>query len=196
MLPLWLPLLATARSSLPSPSKSAVATENGREPTSNSDVPIEAEEVGIVTSKNITFDAPPPGMGLITVTLAVLGFMMSVVRMFAINRERLTNLVARALPFHLTCEPGTNPVPFTVSVNPAPPGCLAQGTRGPLITGTEFPVPVARLSLSCSCVDNGTGSASAANNVIVLVHVKVLDFTVASYSHFLRRTRVLMGLPG
>ncbi len=35
--------------------------------------------------------------------------------MVAINLVLLTKVVARALPFHRTCEPGTKPLPLTVS---------------------------------------------------------------------------------
>ena len=55
---------------------------------------------------------------------------MSDTRMLAVNCELLTNVVARALPFQFTTDPETKPVPFTVSVNPAPPGAIASGTSG------------------------------------------------------------------
>ena len=61
--------------------------------------------------------------------------------MLAVNCELLTNVVARALPFQFTTDPETKPVPFTVSVNPAPPGATASGTRGWLISGTGFTAP-------------------------------------------------------
>jgi hypothetical protein len=50
----------------------------------------------------------------------------------------LTKVVARVLPFHFTTEVATNPVPFTVRVNPAPPGAVASGTSGWLVNGTGF----------------------------------------------------------
>lgn len=50
--------------------------------------------------------------------------------MVAVNCELFTKVVARALPFQFTTDPDTKPVPFTVSVNPAPPGATASGTRG------------------------------------------------------------------
>src|SRR5436309_167463 len=61
---------------------------------------------------------------------------MSEARMPAVTCEPFTNVVARALPFQFSTDPETKPVPFTVSVNPAPPGAMASGTKGWLISGT------------------------------------------------------------
>ena len=87
-------------------------------------------EVALVVSKKAALEAPPPGPGLTTVTCAVPSVAMSEASMAAVNCELLTNVVARGLPFQLTTEPLTNPVPFTVSVNPGPPGAAAAGVRG------------------------------------------------------------------
>jgi hypothetical protein len=75
---------------------------------------------------------------LTTVTDAVWALAMSDERIVAFTCDPLTNVVARVLPFHITTPPGTNPVPFMVSVNPGPPGSAAAGTSGWLITGTGF----------------------------------------------------------
>jgi hypothetical protein len=83
-------------------------------------------------------DIPPPGPGLNTVTEATPRFATSDERIAASRRELLTNVVARALPFQITVAPETKPVPFTIKVNPAPPGLAASGTRGWLIKGTGF----------------------------------------------------------
>jgi hypothetical protein len=48
----------------------------------------------------------------------------------AFNCELLTNVVLKAVPFHLTTAPDTNPVPFTVKVKLGPPGKLDVGTSG------------------------------------------------------------------
>jgi hypothetical protein len=103
-----------------------------------SNVPRVTDEVGVVTSRKSVLEAPPPGLGLNTVTEAVLAVPMSEERMLAVNCELLTNLVVRALPFQFTTDLDTKPVPFTVSVNPAPPGATASGTRGWLISGMGF----------------------------------------------------------
>jgi len=49
----------------------------------------------------------------------------------------LTNVVVRLLPFQLTTEPETNPVPLTVRVNAAPPAVALAGDSE-LIVGTGF----------------------------------------------------------
>src|SRR4051812_20017169 len=64
-------------------------------------------------------------------------FATSVARIDAVNFVALVKVVARGLPFHSTSEHVTNPVPFTVSVNPnAPAGSELSGTKGWLICGT------------------------------------------------------------
>src|SRR6266550_8328989 len=120
----------TTKSSLPSPLKSPVTTEPGPAPKSNGLLST-IEEVGIVTSKKTTFEVSPPG--LTTFTEALPGLAMSEEKIFAVNRDLLTKVVPRALPFQFTTEPETNPVPSTVSVNPVPPGLIASGNRGWLI---------------------------------------------------------------
>src|SRR5271169_5922662 len=132
MLMLLLLALATAKSSLPSPLKSPTAAESGPEPAGNADVALSAtEEVGLVISKKIALEVPPPGVGLKTVTEAVLNLATSLARMAAVSFELLTKVVARAPPFHFTVEPDTKPVPSTVSLkaNP-PPGSMAAGLKG------------------------------------------------------------------
>src|SRR5215831_6019011 len=96
------------------------------------------EELASVIGKKTTLELPPPGLGLTTVTEAVLAVAMSEAGIVAVNCELVTNVVARALPFQFTIDPDTNPVPFTVSVNPVPPGATASGTSGWLINGTGF----------------------------------------------------------
>src|ERR1039458_3470062 len=115
MLTLLLPLFATARSSLPSPLKSPTATDIGSVPAPKADGALSAiEELEGVTSKNITFDVPPPGLGFTTVTEAVPAAAMSEAGTFDVNRETLTKVVASELWFQFTTAPKTNPVPFTV----------------------------------------------------------------------------------
>src|ERR1700688_3946081 len=128
MLTLPLRPFVTTISSLPSPLKSAVATAIGEVPAASADGTLhEAKEVGLVVSKSTTFDAPPPGVGLTTVIDAVLALAMSEARMVAVNCELLTTVVARDVPFHFTVEPGTKPVPRSVSVKAAPRGGMAAG---------------------------------------------------------------------
>jgi hypothetical protein len=96
------------------------------------------DELGIVTSRKTVFEPPPPELGLTTVTEAVPGLATSEERTAAFSWDSLTNVVARALPFHFTTEPETNPEPLTVKMNPAAPGLTASGTSGWLISGTGF----------------------------------------------------------
>lgn len=50
--------------------------------------------------------------------------------MSAFNRELLTKVVARALPFQVASAPGRNPEPFTVNVKAGPPGTAVVGING------------------------------------------------------------------
>jgi hypothetical protein len=83
-------------------------------------------------------ELPPPGLGLTTVTEAVDALAMSDSRTAAVNWKLLTKVVGRGLPFQFTTEAETNPAPFTVRVNPAPPGAVASGTSGWFVNGTGF----------------------------------------------------------
>jgi hypothetical protein len=47
--------------------------------------------------------------------------------MTAVNIVLLSNEVPRSCPFHLTFDPGTNPVPVTVSLNPTLPFSFVSG---------------------------------------------------------------------
>jgi hypothetical protein len=60
---------------MPSPLKSAIAAERERKPGTEdaSGDPNEIEDVASVSEKKARFDVPPPGVGLNTLTQAVLG---------------------------------------------------------------------------------------------------------------------------
>jgi len=154
--------------------KSPTAADVGFDPAWTLDVLSATEEVGLVISKKTKFEVPP-GLGLTTFTQAVPALAMSVARMLAFNRELLAKVVARLLPFHFTTEPETNPVPFTVRVNPAAPGLIASGRRGWLIKGTGTAVPAIALASPCSCVAE-TRVRITANKAIAVMHVNILDF--------------------
>ena len=72
-------------------------------------------------------DPPPPGAGVKTVTVAVPGAAMSAAPMEACSCVALKNVVGRFAPFQRTMEPAMNRLPFTVSVNDAPPRTTALG---------------------------------------------------------------------
>ena len=62
-------------------------------------------------------DTPPPGAGLKTSTDAVPAVVKSVASIDARTVVVLTTVVGRALPFHLTIDNASKPVPVTVSDN-------------------------------------------------------------------------------
>ena len=82
---------------------------------------------GLFTVKFTEFEVPPPGEGLTTVTETVPAVAMSPADIAAVNCVPLTNVLARALPFHCTVEPETKFVPLTVSVNADPPAMALEG---------------------------------------------------------------------
>jgi hypothetical protein len=59
----------------------------------------------------------------------------------AVSCVEETTVVASAVPFHFTVEPETKFVPFTVKVNPAPPG-VAQVGLSELMVGVATIVNV------------------------------------------------------
>src|SRR5438093_630351 len=73
------------------------------------------------------FDAPPPGVGFSTVTLAVPAVATSVAEIAAVSCVADTTVVVRAAPFQRTTEPPTKFVPVTVSVNADPPATTEAG---------------------------------------------------------------------
>src|SRR4249919_2985035 len=76
--------------------------------------------LGACTLNGSAFDVPPPGVGLNTVTLAVVATVKSEAGIVADSCVELTNCVARSAPFHLTIELGVNPPPVTTSVTAGP----------------------------------------------------------------------------
>ena len=55
-----------------------------------------------------TFEVPPPGAGLTTVTCALPGVTMSLAGIAAVTWPAFTTVVVRAVPFQRTCEVPTN----------------------------------------------------------------------------------------
>jgi hypothetical protein len=83
-----------------------------------------------VTGKKTELDGPPPGPGFITVTEPVPRAATSAAVILALSCELFTKAVLRSNPFRWTDAPVTNPVPLTVSVNPAPPATALDGIKG------------------------------------------------------------------
>jgi hypothetical protein len=80
-----------------------------------------------IDEKVAAVDVPPPGLGLLTVTICSPVAAMSVARIAAVTCVPLTNVVVRGEELKFTTEVGTKPVPFTVSVNAAPPAIAFDG---------------------------------------------------------------------
>lgn len=121
---------AVARLRFPLPVKSPTVTEKGAELVARSERAKETEVVALVMGRKTTFDVPPPGLGLETVTAAVAGIAISEAPTAAVSCELLTKVVGRGLLFQFTTELETKPLPVTVNVNPAPPGTALAGTTG------------------------------------------------------------------
>jgi hypothetical protein len=85
--------------------------------------------LGAVIVNVCALEVPPPGVGLYTVTVAVPVVAISEAKIAAVNWPEETNVVVRFAPFQRTREPVTKPVPFRVSVKPAPPAVPDDGLR-------------------------------------------------------------------
>jgi hypothetical protein len=72
-------------------------------------------------------ETPPPGAGVLTVTVAVSGDATSATVMAACNCVLLKTVVVRLLPFHKTVEVLAKFDPFTVSRNAAAPLAALEG---------------------------------------------------------------------
>ena len=83
------------------------------------------------------FDGPPPGAGLLTVTLAVPAVAMSLAGIVAVKLVAPFTVVVRSDPFHRTVEPETKFEPLTVRANSGLPATTELGLI-PMIAGTGF----------------------------------------------------------
>jgi hypothetical protein len=79
--------------------------------------------------KDRVVDVPPPGTGLVAVTVAVPAVAISAAVIAAVNCVVFTNVVVLAAPLNFTTDVDTKPVPFTVRVNAAPPAVAVIGER-------------------------------------------------------------------
>ena len=85
---------------------------------------------GDVVVMNSRLLETPPASGFVTVTLAVPGVAMSLPGMAAVSWEAFANVVVRAAPSQWTVDPGTNPLPLTVSVKGGPPAVARGASEG------------------------------------------------------------------
>ena len=74
-------------------------------------------------------DVPPPGAGLVTVTVAAPAVAISAAVIAAVSCVALAKVVVLAAPLNFTTDVDTNPVPLTVSVKAAPPAVALVGER-------------------------------------------------------------------
>ena len=84
-----------------------------------------------------TFEMPPPGNGLTTVTAAVPVALTSDADIVAVSVELEIKVVERAEPLQFTTEPETKFVPFTVSVKSELPAIVEVGEME-VVVGTEL----------------------------------------------------------
>jgi hypothetical protein len=92
-------------------------------------VEVSAGPAAALIVKDRFADVPPPGTGLVTVTVAVPAVAMSAAVIAAVSCVALTNVVVLAAPLNFTTDADTKPVPFTVRVKAAPPAVALVGAR-------------------------------------------------------------------
>lgn len=119
------------------PLTGAVAIVNIADPPAVTvSVPVVLDRVKSTMANVSPFDVPPPGAELNTVTVEVPDFEISDAGTTAVNWVELTYVVTSAVAFQSTTEVLTKPVPFTVSVNWAPPVIAELGTSGDVSVDT------------------------------------------------------------
>ena len=88
---------------------------------------------GLLIVNDAAFDVPPGG-GLVTVTFTVPDVTISAAVIAADNCVALVRVVVLATPLNLTTDSPTKPLPFTVSVNAAPPAVALLGESDEIAT--------------------------------------------------------------
>jgi hypothetical protein len=94
---------------------------------------------GLVTGKLAAPEVPPPGLGLVTVILAVPVLTRSLAGTWAVILVALEKVVLSAAPFQLTTEPLTKLLPLTVSVRVAEPATALVGDSDEIV-GSPLPI--------------------------------------------------------
>ena len=111
------------------------APEPAATPVGESEVTVGTGFVAAVTLKFTEFDAPPPGVGFVTITAGVPTVATSTGRIEAVSCVELTNVVPRVTPPKLSVAPLTKPVPLIVNVNAVEPAAMLVGDKV-VIVGT------------------------------------------------------------
>jgi len=123
---------------------------------------------------------PPPGAAFVTVTLALPEVVISDAKIAAVSCVALTNVVVFALPLNFTTDVETKFVPFTVSVNAAPPATTPVGLSDAIVgtgllmvkaTPAEVPPPGAGF------VTVTEGVPAAATSAAVMAAVSCVELT-------------------
>ena len=87
---------------------------------------------GALMGKAVALDEAPAD---VTVILALPAVAIRLALTEAVNWVALTNFEVSAVPFQLTVDPWTKPVPVTVRVNAAPPAAAAAGLSVVMVGG-------------------------------------------------------------
>ena len=85
-------------------------------------------ESGLMVNDRVP-DVPPPGAGLVTVTVAVPAVAIAAAVIAAANCVALTKVVVLVAPLNFTTDVDTKAVPLTVRVKAAPPAVALVGER-------------------------------------------------------------------
>src|SRR5579863_10167830 len=102
---------------------------------------------GLLMENVLAFEVPPPGVGFITVTLAVPAVLIALAGTLAWSTVPLTNVVVSWPPFQLTFDFETKLPPLTVSVKEGPPAKPVFGESEPILGTGLLTVKVRPLEL-------------------------------------------------
>jgi hypothetical protein len=97
--------------------------------------PVGHSGAGVIVNVSGGVDAPPPGLGLETVTLAVPAVATSLALIAAVTSVELTNVVVRFDPFQRTTDEALKFVPVTSRVKAPVPATVCDGEMA-VVVGT------------------------------------------------------------
>jgi len=85
--------------------------------------------IGLLIKNRTLLEVPPPGNGLLTVTMALSAAVRYPVGTVAVNEVVLTNVVVNGVPFQVTTDPEIKFDPVAVSVNAEPGATVDVGSN-------------------------------------------------------------------